>query len=278
VSRGAVALADASPAELRNRVRFFDRAIALHPTLGDAHAGLANAWMLLGAYRAGDPLSAYAAAKAAALRGAALSPDSQDAHAALGAARLYYDWDWLGAYAELSRALVLDPNSARAHTWMSRYQSASGRQDEAIAHAREADRLLPGSPRARTALGMALFYARRFTEAESTCESATALMKQFGPAWNCAMSAAAERGDQARVMTFWSGLAAAGGSPVAAFSEASNRTGYSMTEYWRETIRTRSPSTMPSRVAPASLTATKTLALFRELPIVSIFLLTLRHG
>jgi serine/threonine-protein kinase len=239
---GALALADASPAELRNRVRFFNCAIALHPALGDAHAGLADAWMILGAYRAEHPISAYAAAKAAAARAVALSPDSADAHAALGAARLYYDWDWPGAYAELSRALAIDPDSARAHAWMARYHSASGRHHEAIAHAREADRLQPGSASARTALGMALFYGGRFTDAESTCERAAALMKQFVPAWSCALSAAAERGDVVRVLTFWKGLATAQGSSVTAVEAAQNRPDYSLTAYWRERLARVEPS------------------------------------
>ena len=233
---GAVALADAAPSELRKRVRYFDRAIELHPTLGDAHAGLADAWMILGIYRTEHPPEAYAAAKGAAVRAVALSPNSADAHALLGAARLYFDWDWPGAYAELSRALALDPDSARAHTWMSRYQSASGRHDEAIAHARKADQLQPGSPSARTALGMALFYAGRFTEAEATCERAAALVKESVPAWFCAMSAAAERGDLARVMTFWKGLAAAGGTSAAPLEAAQARPEYSLATYWRERL------------------------------------------
>jgi tetratricopeptide (TPR) repeat protein len=233
---GAVALADAAPSELRNRVRYFDRAIALHPGLADAHAGLADAWMILGVYRAEHPPSAYAAAKAAAARALALSPDSAEAHAVLGAARLYYDWDWPGAHAELSRALAIDPDSARAHTWMSRYQSASGRHNEAVAHAGEADRLQPGSPSARTVLGMALFYAGRFTEAEATCERAAALMKEFVPAWTCAMNAAAERGDLPRVMTFWKGLAAAGGPSATAFESAQTRSDYSLSVYWNERL------------------------------------------
>lgn len=233
---GAIALADASPSELRKRVKYFDRAIELHPTLADAHAGLADAWLILGVYRVEYPITAYAAAKAAAARALALSPDSAEAHAVLGAARLYYDWDWPGAYAALSRALAIDPDSARAHTWLSRYQSASGRHDEAIAHAREADRLQPGSPSARTALGMALFYAGRLTDAEATCERAARLMKEFGPAWNCAMNAAAERGDLAGVMTFWKGLAAAGGASMTAFEAAQARPDYSLTVYWRERL------------------------------------------
>src|SRR6185436_19362205 len=132
------------------------------PALGDEHTGLAHAWMTLGAYRVEPPISAYATAKAAATRAVALSPDSADAHAVLGAARLYYDWDWPGAFAELSRALAIDPTSARAHAWMARYDSASGRHQEAIEHAREAARLQPGSPSARTALGLALFYGGHF--------------------------------------------------------------------------------------------------------------------
>jgi DNA-binding winged helix-turn-helix (wHTH) protein/Flp pilus assembly protein TadD len=240
---GALALADAAPAELRNRVKFFDRAIALHPALGDAHAGLAHAWMTLGAYREERPIFAYAAAKAAAVRAVALSPESADAHAALGAARLFYDWDWPGAHAALSRALAIDPESARAHAWMSRYQSASGRHREAIAHAREADRLQPGSPSARTALGIALFYAGRFTDAESTCERAARLAVSFVPAWRCARSAAAERGDLRRVMTFWNGLAAVHRPEAPALAAARNRPDFSLTAYWRD--RLASAQTIP---------------------------------
>lgn len=233
---GALWLADAAPIELRNRIKYFERAIKLDPAHVDAHAGLADAWMTLGVYREEYPFVAYAAAKVAAERALALSPDSALAHAVFGATRLYYDWDWPAAYAELSRALALDPNSARAHTWMSRYQSASGRHDQAIAHAREADRLQPGSPSARTALGMALFYAGRFTEAEATCERAAALMKEYVPAWSCAMNAAAERGDLARVMTFWKGQVATGFASVKAFEAAQARADYSLAVYWRDRL------------------------------------------
>jgi hypothetical protein len=83
---------------------------------------------------------------------------------------------------------------------------------------------------------MALFYAGRFTDAEATCERAAAMMKEYVPAWSCALSAAAERGDLARVMTFWKGLATPGGPSLTAFEAAQTRPGYSLTVYWRERL------------------------------------------
>jgi DNA-binding winged helix-turn-helix (wHTH) protein len=230
---GALALADAAPAELRARVGYFERAIELHPALADAFIGLSEARMILGTYRAQTPPSAYAAAKAAAEHAIALAPESADAHAVLGAALLYHDWNWEQAELHLSRALALDHSSARAQTWMSRYLSARGRHDEAIVHAREAERRQPGSASAKTAVGMALFYAGRLPEAVAACESATALMNQFIPAWSCAMNAAAENGDLPRTLRFWKGLAAAAGSSTTAVEAAQSNPAFAMADFWR---------------------------------------------
>jgi hypothetical protein len=56
------------------------------------------------------------------------------------------------------------------------------------------------------------------------------------------MNAAAERGDPARVMTFWKGLATAGGASLTAFEAAKTRPDYSLTLYWRERLARLEPS------------------------------------
>jgi DNA-binding winged helix-turn-helix (wHTH) protein/tetratricopeptide (TPR) repeat protein len=191
--RGASGLADASPRELQDRVTFFEEAIHEAPGYAEAYAGLAAAHLILGNYRAVAPQEAYSSAKAAAARALSLRPDLGDAHAAYAAAIMYFDWDWIGAGDHLERAVALAPSSATTHYWFARYLSATGKHDRALEHARKTVELTPTSPSAHTLLGMTAFYAGRFDEAQSECESAAALMREFEPAHMCRRAVLAER-------------------------------------------------------------------------------------
>jgi tetratricopeptide (TPR) repeat protein len=191
--RGASGLADASPRELQYRVTFFEEAIREAPGYAEAYAGLAAAQLILGNYRAVAPQEAYSSAKAAAARALALRPDLGDAHAAYAAAIMYFDWDWAGAGDHFERAVALAPASATTHYWFARYLSATGKHDRALEHARKTVDLTPTSPSAHTLLGMTAFYAGRFDEAQTECESAAALMREFEPAHMCRRAALAER-------------------------------------------------------------------------------------
>jgi DNA-binding winged helix-turn-helix (wHTH) protein/tetratricopeptide (TPR) repeat protein len=191
--RGASGLADASPRELQDRVTFFEEAIREAPGYAEAYAGLAAAQLILGNYRAVAPQEAYSSAKAAAARALALRPELGDAHAVYAAAIMYFDWDWAGAGDHLERAVALAPSSATAHYWFARYLSATGKHDRALEHARKTVELTPTSPSSHTLLGMTAFYAGRFDDAQTECESAAALMREFEPAHMCRRAALAER-------------------------------------------------------------------------------------
>jgi DNA-binding winged helix-turn-helix (wHTH) protein len=192
--RGISGLADASPVELLARVRHFEAAIESDPAFGAAYAGLAEAKLLLGAYRVEAPQIVYAAAKAAAQKALTLDDSLADGHAALGAAALNFEWDWNAARQSLRRAVALDPRSARAQLWWSRYLTAAGEHDAAINAARRAVALAPGSPSALTQLGIALYYAGRVPDARSACVDAQAVMREFVPARVCVE--AVNAGDQ----------------------------------------------------------------------------------
>jgi Tfp pilus assembly protein PilF len=155
---------------------------------------MADAKMILGTYRVEPPQNAYAAAKAAVGRALELNPDLGEAHAVFAAAVLYFEWDWASAERHFARAVALDASSPRVHQWYSRYLSARGRHDLALWHAARAVALAPGSASARTDLGTAAFYARRWAQAIADCEEALALLPQFLPARMCAAAAAAESG------------------------------------------------------------------------------------
>jgi DNA-binding winged helix-turn-helix (wHTH) protein/Tfp pilus assembly protein PilF len=187
--RGVSGLADAGPAELLARVRFFEAAIDADPDFAAAYAGLADAKLLLGAYRVEPPQIAYAAAKAAAQKALALDPGLAGAHAAFGAAALYFEWDWTLARHHLRHAIALDGRSSRAHLWWSRYLTAAGDHPRAIVAARRAVVLAPGSPSALTQLGIAHYYAGRSADAQSACGEARAIMREFVPADACLQAA-----------------------------------------------------------------------------------------
>jgi tetratricopeptide (TPR) repeat protein len=68
---------------------------------------------------------------------------------------------------EFRRAIELDPDYAQARYWYSNLLAASGRFDESIRESEIARSLDPYSPVAEMNYGRALYYARRFDEAET---------------------------------------------------------------------------------------------------------------
>ncbi len=192
--RGVSGLVDAAPVELLARVRHFETAIDSDPDFAAAYAGLAEAKLLLGAYRVESPQIVYAAAKAAAQRALALDDSLAEAHAAFGAAVLHFEWDWSTARAHLRRAVALDPRSTRVQLWWSRYLTAAREHNAAIAAAKRAVALAPGSPSALTQLGIASYYAGRPDDARLTCADALAIMREFVPARVCVEAADARAG------------------------------------------------------------------------------------
>jgi tetratricopeptide (TPR) repeat protein len=80
---------------------------------------LADCYALLASIELGvlAPVEAMPKAKAAARRAAELDPSLAEAHASLGYAALWFDWDWTGAQQELSRAIELNPAYPTARQW-----------------------------------------------------------------------------------------------------------------------------------------------------------------
>jgi DNA-binding winged helix-turn-helix (wHTH) protein/Tfp pilus assembly protein PilF len=199
--RGISGLGDAAPQELLDRVRFFDEALAGDAKWPEAWAGVAEAKLVIGNYRAESPQVAYATAKAAAAKAIALDDRLGTAHSFYGAAVMYFDWDWETAGKHLRRGVALAPSSPRAHYWYSRYLSARGEHARAVEHARTAVSLAPASPSVRTQLGLANFYAGRFDEARNACNEAVQLMPEFLPARGCASASEMESSTPAQ--EFW---------------------------------------------------------------------------
>jgi tetratricopeptide (TPR) repeat protein len=82
-------------------------------------------------------------AKAAATKALNLDETLAEAHAALGAPLLFYDWDWVRARQEFDRAVELNPKYAITHHWYAHYWSMIGNIEEALKESRLAVQFEP---------------------------------------------------------------------------------------------------------------------------------------
>ncbi|MEZ4415743.1 MAG: hypothetical protein R3E10_08305 [Gemmatimonadota bacterium] len=112
-------------------IGFFEAAAAEDSTFALAHAGLAQAHMLLPIFEDRPAPQQFAIARREATVALAMNPDLAEAHAALGYIAFAYDWDWTEAESELQRAIMLNPNDAETRGWYSDLLHAVGRSEEA---------------------------------------------------------------------------------------------------------------------------------------------------
>jgi TolB-like protein/DNA-binding winged helix-turn-helix (wHTH) protein len=143
----------------------FNRAIASDPNFAPAYSGLADAYIVAGAYGTIRGPEALAHGKAAAAHALELDDNLASAHYALATAYAWYDWDWKNAEKEFHRALTLDPNDALGRNWHGGYLSLQGRHDEAVDEHERARQLDPFSLIINANLARSLYWARRYDEA-----------------------------------------------------------------------------------------------------------------
>jgi TolB-like protein/DNA-binding winged helix-turn-helix (wHTH) protein/Tfp pilus assembly protein PilF len=146
-------------------IDLFNQAIARDAHYARAHAGLADAYIILGNYAWRAPNEAHAHAKRAAMEALRLDDRLAEAHTALAAVSLWHDHDWAAAEREFQRTIALNPNSAYAHHWYALLLSYLGRRIEAIEHIQRAERLDPLAPQIAIELSTVLYLAREYDRA-----------------------------------------------------------------------------------------------------------------
>jgi TolB-like protein/tetratricopeptide (TPR) repeat protein len=218
----------------------FNRAIALDPDFALAHAGLADAYLILGIWGIRPAAETYGPALVAAERALELDPNLPEAHTCLGEVLKGYRWDWEGAEQRYRRALTLNPSYSLAYQWYAQLLACLGRDEEAILQiqrarqtdplspavttfvsriylmARDYDRavaegtravgLEPYSPLAYRSMGRALFFAGQSGAAIAAFEHAIQLAGNL-PMWEANLCFACGRdGDEARAKAILSSL------------------------------------------------------------------------
>jgi DNA-binding winged helix-turn-helix (wHTH) protein/tetratricopeptide (TPR) repeat protein len=168
-----------NPTEARQALASFEQAVEQRPNSATAHAGVALTLVQMSLLGVGGS-EILPRARLAAETAVRLNPNYGDAHAALGATKLYAEWDFKGAEADLRRALELDSRSVSALVHGSRLLSATGRLDEALIFAQRAAKIDPVSPIIGVQLGMCHYAQQRYTEAEREFRSVLHRERNFG--------------------------------------------------------------------------------------------------
>ena len=150
--------------ERKKSIEYFQQAIGLDPGYALAYAAMANSYITLGWSL--SPHETFPKAAEAARKALELDETISDAHRALGAYKLDYEWNWSEAEREFKRAIELDPSNDGAHSEYGSYLMTIGRFDEAIALRKRASDLAgPSAAPVIVNLGNAYLSARRYEEA-----------------------------------------------------------------------------------------------------------------
>jgi TolB-like protein/Tfp pilus assembly protein PilF len=167
--------------DLNRSIDYFKKAIEADPNFAAAHAGLSDAYVLLGALYAMPFDESLAAARAAVTRALALEDSLAEGHASLAVIQ-DNQLEWQAADASFTRALQLNPGFARAHHWYAAHLAQRGRFAEALAAIQRASELDPLSPSVQTQRAAILFLSRRYDETIEQAAKALRLDPRFARA------------------------------------------------------------------------------------------------
>jgi TolB-like protein/tetratricopeptide (TPR) repeat protein len=181
--RGRASWNQRTPDSLRRAIAYFQQAVEADPEYGLAFAGLADAYTALGFYDLVPPSDVMPRAKAAASRALETDPDLPEGHASLGLVSSIWDFNWDESGRRLRKALDLNASLAYVHHWYAMQLSTLGRGDEAYAEIKRALELDPLSTAAQGDALNVLIRARRFDEGIREARRALALDSTWTAGW-----------------------------------------------------------------------------------------------
>ena len=179
---------------IESALDLFEQALELDPEFALAHAGMADVFIAAGIYETMTPVAAFPLAHMAAERARTLDESLSEAHSALGAINLFYEWNFSAARAELERAVGLNPSNVSAYNWLSLYYAFRGDTDIALDWARRGVKIDPLAAPASYGELFTLFVARRCAEVIECAERVLALNPGYAEGYRCLGSCLLARG------------------------------------------------------------------------------------
>jgi serine/threonine-protein kinase len=159
---------------LTQAVDYLEQALDRDPAYALAYSGLAQVHSMIALFALEPPSAIYPQAKRAAQRALRLDDQLAEAHVAMGAVLMWFDWDWEAAERELRRAVQLSPRNPTAQAELGGFLAAMDRADEAIEVARRYRDLDPVSASANMNVAWTHFvlgqYEQALEEAQATLE------------------------------------------------------------------------------------------------------------
>ena len=181
--KGRYEMARFTVAPTRRAVAHFQESIRIDSAYAPAYAGLSFAYgQLSGPLRGMDPREGTLLARAAAERALELDPELSEAHAILGMAHFFFDWDWEGAERDFRRAVELNPSSASGRWSLGLFLSIMGRSSEAISELEMALELDPLSLQTRVIVAEGFYRMGKFERAIAENRNILELAPGFGRA------------------------------------------------------------------------------------------------
>ncbi|HEY7180373.1 MAG TPA: FlgO family outer membrane protein, partial [Blastocatellia bacterium] len=173
-----------TPDGLGRSIEFYEQAIALDPKFAEAHAGIADANILMFNFGFRPAAETIPRARESVHRALQLDPNVSYAYTSLALIQFLIDRNWPEAEKSLKRAIELNPNNADAYHRYAYFLMRLGRFDESLQKAEKARELNPLSNIVQNGIGLTYLCARRYPEAIEQLEKTAAENPRFSlPLW-----------------------------------------------------------------------------------------------
>jgi tetratricopeptide (TPR) repeat protein len=149
---------------LDKSIDYFNQAIKLDPDFTLPYAKMGVSFFFQGLFDFRPPNVVFPRMKEVAQSALDRDETLPLPHLQLAVAKLYYDWDFVGAEKEYKRALELSPGDPDVHHLYSHYLLAMGRLDESVAESALAVEGNPVGIGVKTCLCWHRYSARQFAE------------------------------------------------------------------------------------------------------------------
>ncbi|MBN1164351.1 MAG: protein kinase [Candidatus Krumholzibacteriota bacterium] len=158
---------------------FFEKAIRIDEDYALAHAGLAEAYLVLGDWGYLPPRQAYTKAREIVRKALELDNGLAQAHSAYAVTLTKLEQDWEKAGEEFKTAIALNPNYETAHQWYSEYLFKLGFFEVGLGELDRAAELDPLSIIIQSLKGSSNYYMGRYEEAITQCMRSIELESEF---------------------------------------------------------------------------------------------------
>jgi len=165
--------------DLEKAISYFGEAIQKDPNYALAHAGMADCYTLMGRHLYLPSRKAFEKARDYANRALELNDNLAEAHTALAAVLMIYNWDWDLAEEQFKLAIQLNPNYANAHYLHSVLLQTTGRLQESVTAAGKAQVLDPLSPVIGMGVVQAYFFSEQYDKALDECHKYLEMNSNF---------------------------------------------------------------------------------------------------